>query len=125
MRAAAIAGAPADVWRADRLPAYLDRLSQVHFGAEWMRPRRAGILPDAGVAQAQNALTEIGIPTLFLHGAQDMTFPASLAVTAADQIAGAHAVVGSLVVAIAAGWPAVSVRTTAQSLSAALGGMAR
>lgn len=93
VRAAAIAGAPADVWQADRLPAYLHRLNQVHFGAEWMRPWRAGILPDAHVAQARDALTEIGMPTLFLHGAQDMTFPASLAATAADQIASARAVV--------------------------------
>jgi pimeloyl-ACP methyl ester carboxylesterase len=93
VRAAAFAGAPADVWRADRLPAYLDRLSQVRFGAEWMRPWRAGILPDAHVPHAQNALAATGIPALFLHGAHDMTFPASLAATAASQIPGARAVV--------------------------------
>ncbi len=55
VRAAAIAGAPADVWRTDRLPAYFGRLDQVRFGAEWLRPWQAGILPDAHVAHAQNA----------------------------------------------------------------------
>jgi pimeloyl-ACP methyl ester carboxylesterase len=86
VRAAAIAGARSDVWRKDRLAVYLDRLNQVRFGAEWMRPWRAGILPDAALAQAGHALAEIGIPILFLHGSHDTTAPVWLATRGADQI---------------------------------------
>jgi pimeloyl-ACP methyl ester carboxylesterase len=93
VRAAAIAGARADVWQQDRLPAYLDRLNEVHFGADWMVPWRAGTLPDAGLEHTDRALAEIGIPTLFLHGAHDTTVPASLARTAARQLDNAQAVV--------------------------------
>jgi pimeloyl-ACP methyl ester carboxylesterase len=40
-RAAAVARAPADVWRPEARPGYLRRLSAVHFTAEWLRPHRA------------------------------------------------------------------------------------
>lgn len=49
IRAAAIASAPANVWRAEVLPDYLDRLAAVRFSAEWMRPWKAGILPSPGL----------------------------------------------------------------------------
>jgi pimeloyl-ACP methyl ester carboxylesterase len=39
-RAAAIAGAPANVWRAEALPGYLQVLAGVRFAAEWLRPYR-------------------------------------------------------------------------------------
>lgn len=44
-RAAAVASAPANVWRAEALPGYLLRLADVQFSAEWLRPWQAGILP--------------------------------------------------------------------------------
>jgi hypothetical protein len=44
-RAAAIAQAPADLWRQDAMPGYLARLQRVRFSAEWLRPWRAGTLP--------------------------------------------------------------------------------
>ena len=46
-RAAAVAGAGANVWRPEVLPAYLDRLADVHFSGEWMRSWKAGALPTA------------------------------------------------------------------------------
>lgn len=93
VRAAAIAGARSDVWRQDRLAGYLDRLSRVRFGAEWMRPWRAGILPAAGLERAEHVLAEIGMPILFLHGSHDTTAPVCLAARAAGQIAGARVAV--------------------------------
>lgn len=52
VRAAAVAQAPADVWRANKLGGYLYRLAEVRFGGEWLRPWRAGILPSALLADA-------------------------------------------------------------------------
>jgi pimeloyl-ACP methyl ester carboxylesterase len=93
VRAAAIAGAPADIWRPSRLADYLDRLSQIRFGAEWARLWQAGILPPADLDDAPHALAQTGIPILLLHGAYDMTAPASLATAAAHQISTAHAAI--------------------------------
>ncbi len=93
VRAAAIAGASADVWREDKLPGYLHRLEDVCFGAEWMGPWRAGILPDARPPAAEAGLAKLGIPVLLLHGAQDTTFPAQLAAKAANRVPGPRAVI--------------------------------
>jgi pimeloyl-ACP methyl ester carboxylesterase len=93
VRAAAIAGARADVWQRDRRPAYLDRLNEVHFGADWMASWQAGILPDAGLEHAEQALAETRIPTLLLHGTHDTTVPALLARRAARHLDNAQAVV--------------------------------
>jgi pimeloyl-ACP methyl ester carboxylesterase len=93
VRSAAEAGAPANVWRADCLPGYLDRLAQVHFTGEWIRPERAGILPEARPPDADGRLAKLRVPVLVLHGLYDMTFPSSLAVRAAAAIPGAVAVV--------------------------------
>ncbi|MGW1128048.1 alpha/beta fold hydrolase [Streptomyces sp. NPDC002526] len=85
-RAAAVAAAPACLWRHELLPAYLRRLESVRFSAEWLRPLRAGILPRAVLDDAVPRLSALAIPTLFLHGRQDMTFPASFVQQAADSI---------------------------------------
>lgn len=92
-RAAAIASAHADIWRPQALPGYLDRLAGVHFTAEWLRPFRAGTLPDARPRNAARRLAALGLPTLLLHGRQDMTFPARLAEDAAELIPSVHAAV--------------------------------
>jgi 2-succinyl-6-hydroxy-2,4-cyclohexadiene-1-carboxylate synthase len=93
VRAAAIAGAGSDVWRDNRRAAYLDRLSEVRFGAEWLQPWQAGTLPPAGLEQAEHALARTGLPILLLHGSHDTTAPASLAIKAAGRLANARAVV--------------------------------
>ncbi|MFC7589738.1 alpha/beta fold hydrolase [Nonomuraea antimicrobica] len=77
-RAAAFAGAEADVWRAEALDAYRERLSRVRFSAEWLRPWRAGTLPPARPDRAAGRLAVLGVPILLLHGRRDMTFPAAL-----------------------------------------------
>ncbi len=92
-RAAAIAQAPADLWRQDAMPDYLARLRQVRFSAEWLRPWRAGTLPPAHHDEAAPRLATLGIPILLLHGRQDMTVPAALAQQAAALIPAARAVV--------------------------------
>jgi pimeloyl-ACP methyl ester carboxylesterase len=92
-RAAAIAGAPANVWRPDALPGYLARLARIRFSAEWARPWRAGTLPPAYCDDAAGRLASLGIPILLLHGRHDMTVPAALAQQAAALIPAAHAVI--------------------------------
>jgi pimeloyl-ACP methyl ester carboxylesterase len=92
-RAVAIAGAPANVWRAAALPGYLDRLAAVRFSAEWMRPWRAGTLASPRLADPIGQLGATGIPVLLLHGRQDMMFPASTAERAAALLPCAQAVV--------------------------------
>ncbi|MEV8455550.1 alpha/beta hydrolase [Streptomyces sp. NPDC052095] len=93
VRAAAIAEAPANIWRSDALPAYLHRLENVRFSAEWLRPWQAGILPAARPEEAAQRLAALGVPLLLLHGRQDMTFPAELADQAAALIPSARTVV--------------------------------
>jgi pimeloyl-ACP methyl ester carboxylesterase len=92
-RAAAIAQAPADLWRQDAMPGYLARLRQVRFSAEWLRPWRTGTLPPAHHDDAAPRLAALGIPILLLHGWQDMTVPAALAQQAAALIPAARAVI--------------------------------
>ncbi|NUW43662.1 alpha/beta hydrolase [Nonomuraea rhodomycinica] len=92
-RAAAIASAPANVWRSQALPDYLNRLARVHFTAEWMRPWRAGILPPARPEDSARRLAAGGHSLLLLHGRQDMLFPATLIEAAAKVIPSAKAVV--------------------------------
>jgi pimeloyl-ACP methyl ester carboxylesterase len=92
-RAAAVAGARANVWRPESLPGYLRLLSEVHFTAEWLRPYRAGVMPSPWLSDAVAALSAAGRPILLLQGEHDMTFPAVLAGQAAARISGATAVV--------------------------------
>src|SRR5580692_10014061 len=89
-RAAAIAQAPADLWRQDAMAGYLARLQRVRFSAEWLRPWRAGTLPPAHHDHAARRLAALGTPMLLLHGRQDMTFPAALAQQAAALIPAAR-----------------------------------
>jgi pimeloyl-ACP methyl ester carboxylesterase len=92
-RAAAVAGAAANVWRAQALPDYLRRLHAIRFSGEWLRGWQAGTLPAARPDNAAEGLAALGIPVLLLHGRQDMTFPADLAELAATQLPAAHAVI--------------------------------
>jgi pimeloyl-ACP methyl ester carboxylesterase len=70
-RAAALAGARANVWCPESLRGYLRRLSEVHFTAEWLRPYRAGVLPSPWPSDPVAALSAAGRPVL-LHGEQDI-----------------------------------------------------
>ena len=92
-RAAAIAQAPADLWRPEAMAGYLARLQRIRFSAEWLRPWQAGTLPSAQHDDAAPRLAALGVPILLLHGRQDMTFPAALAQQAAALIPSARAVV--------------------------------
>lgn len=92
-RAAAVASAPANIWRAEALTGYLQRLADVQFTAEWLRPWKAGILHPAGLEHPIRQLAATGIPTLLLHGRYDMIFPASSIEQAAAMLPSCHAVV--------------------------------
>jgi pimeloyl-ACP methyl ester carboxylesterase len=92
-RAAAIAQAPADLWRPDAMVGYLARLQRIRFSAEWLRPWQAGTLPPARCDDAAPRLAALGIPILLLHGRHDMTVPAILAEQAAALIPAARAVI--------------------------------
>ncbi|MCM2416239.1 alpha/beta fold hydrolase [Streptomyces sp. RKAG290] len=92
-RAAAVASASTNVWRAQVLPDYLDRLAGIQFSGEWLRPWKAGMLPDPRPADAAQRLASLGLPLLLLHGRQDMIFPASLADETAGLIPSARAVI--------------------------------
>ena len=92
-RAAAVASAPANVWRAEALPGYLLRLADVQFSAEWLRPWQAGILPPARLEHPIAQLAATGVPILLLHGRHDMTFPVSGVQRAAAMLPSCQAVV--------------------------------
>ena len=92
-RAEAFANARVEVWHDDKVADYLDRLSKVRFTGDWNKPYDAGILPPARVPNAIERLAASGLPMLFLHGREDLTFPARLATVAADAIPTATAVV--------------------------------
>jgi len=92
-RAAATAGARANVWRPESLPGYLRRLSEVRFTAEWLRPYRAGVMPSPWLEDPLARMSAAGRPVLLLHGEKDMTFPAFLAVQTAAALSQSTAVV--------------------------------
>ena len=92
-RAAAVAGAGASIWRPEVLPAYLDRLADVHFSGEWMRSWKVGTLPTARHTDAARRLAALDIPLLLLHGRQDMIFPVALVDETTRLIPSARAVV--------------------------------
>jgi pimeloyl-ACP methyl ester carboxylesterase len=89
----AVTSAAADVWRRELLPAYLDRLSQVHFSADWAAAWRAGRLPPARPDRVVERLAALGKPILLLHGRQDMTFPVALVEPTTELIPTATSVV--------------------------------
>ncbi|WP_222195753.1 alpha/beta fold hydrolase [Modestobacter italicus] len=92
-RAAALAGAPANVWRAEALPGWLDRLAAVRFSGDWLAAWRAtGALPSPRLPDPVARLAATGTPVLLLHGRQDMVFPAALAEEAAARLPDARSV---------------------------------
>ncbi len=92
-RAAAAAGARVNVWRADALPHYLQRLEAVRFSAEWDRARDAGTLKSPRIADPIQALSATAVPILLLHGRHDMIFPAELVERTAAALPNAEAAV--------------------------------
>ncbi|WP_017584854.1 alpha/beta fold hydrolase [Nocardiopsis ganjiahuensis] len=93
VREAAVAGAPAAVRDPDRLPSYLSLLDRVSWSAEWVPGFLAGSLDSPRPPDGPERLRALAAPLLFLHGREDMTFPASLAERAAGFLPNARAVV--------------------------------
>lgn len=92
-RAAAKAGARANVWRSAVIAEYLRRVDQVRFSAEWSCARDAGVWRSARVRDGEQKLISLAVPMLLLHGRYDMIFPAWLASDSANRIPLARAVV--------------------------------
>lgn len=90
---AAFAGAEANVYRRDRIPAYLALLERVLWSSEWLDPWRAGRLDSPRPENGPKRLRELGAPLLFLHGRQDMVFPAAFAERAAEFLPTARSVI--------------------------------
>ena len=93
VRAEAVAGAPANIWRAEAMAGYLRRLEEVRFSASWLAPFLAGTLVSPRLPDAAHRIAALGIPVLLLHGRQDMTFPVSLVEPTLELIPRARAVV--------------------------------
>jgi pimeloyl-ACP methyl ester carboxylesterase len=93
VRADAMAGIEANVWRPEARKEYRRRLDAIRFTAEWSRPWLAGTLPPIRPENSLERLAELAIPILLLHGRQDMTFPAQLAEHTAEHLPSAHAVI--------------------------------
>lgn len=90
---AARAGAPANVWRQDRIAHYRRTLDRVHWSAHWLRTLRAGRLDSPRPAEGPRRLVEAGAAWLFLHGRQDMVLPAHFAERAAALLPRSRALV--------------------------------
>lgn len=78
-RAMALAGAPCDIWRLDRLEEWHRVLAAVRFSSDWNAPHAAGQLRPAAPGDAEQVLRDWGGPVLILHGSREMAFPVSLA----------------------------------------------
>ncbi|MGL5826503.1 MAG: alpha/beta fold hydrolase [Nocardioides sp.] len=61
------------------LPDYLDLLSRVRFGGEWMRSWRQGVIGPWRPADPVATLRAFAHPVLILHGSADVVFPVELA----------------------------------------------
>ena len=85
--------APLNVWRLELLPDYQRRLDGISWSAEWARPWLAGRLSSARPEDSARRLAALDVPMLLLHGREDMTFPAQLAVRAAAALPSAEACV--------------------------------
>ncbi len=90
-KAAAVAGVASNVYRSEARADYLDRVNQVRFSDDWHQARLAGTLPSPRLPDPAAALAATGVPTLLLHGRQDMIFPAALAERAAMRLPAAQA----------------------------------
>jgi pimeloyl-ACP methyl ester carboxylesterase len=76
-RAMAYAGAPADIWRLDRLADWHSVLARVAFSSDWNVPHARGQLRPGCPADAETVLRDWAGPVLILHGTQDATHPVS------------------------------------------------
>ena len=93
VREAAVAGAPANVHIPEQRPAYLALLDRVSWSADWWAALLAGSLDSPRPSDGPERLRGLDAPLLFLHGREDMAFPASFAEHAAALLPNARAVV--------------------------------
>lgn len=78
-RAMAVAGAPLQIWRLDRLDAWHQVLERVRFSSDYNGPFRAGTLRPAAPDDPVAVLRDWGRPVLIAHGVNDMCFPIGVA----------------------------------------------
>jgi pimeloyl-ACP methyl ester carboxylesterase len=73
------------------LQPYLGRLDEIAFSDDWARQWVAGRLGPTLPTDALRSLAALDVPTLLLHGRQDMTFPVECVERAATLVPRAHA----------------------------------
>jgi pimeloyl-ACP methyl ester carboxylesterase len=95
-RAAAMAGAAANVWTSHGLAEYRRRLERVRFRGEWLRPFLADSLPSPRHPEPVRALADTGVPVLLLHGRHDLVFPAGLVEPTARELQAQAAVIDAV-----------------------------
>ncbi|MCL5997830.1 MAG: alpha/beta hydrolase [Chloroflexi bacterium] len=78
-RALALESAYLDIYDLHLLPLVRDVMQHIAFSGEWMSAWQAGALRGVQHADYGRRLSELGIPTLILHGEKDMRFPVSVA----------------------------------------------
>lgn len=89
----AIESAPTAIHDLSRLEDYLTLLSRVRFTGEWLPAFRAGRLHPWRPPDPEAVLRRFPGPVLILHGANDLTFPVTLARRLHDAIPGSELVV--------------------------------
>ncbi|MFB7718888.1 alpha/beta fold hydrolase [Nocardia sp. NPDC056100] len=90
-RAAAVAGARANLWRATAIAEYVDRVERIRFSADWDCARASALWRSPRLTDPVARLTATGIAILLVHGRYDMIFPSWLATEAAARIPTARA----------------------------------
>jgi pimeloyl-ACP methyl ester carboxylesterase len=78
-RAMAVSDIPHQIWRLDRRPQWQAVLDGVRFSSDWNAPFAAGTLRPAAPPDPERMLRDWGRRVLILHGAQETTFPVTLA----------------------------------------------
>ncbi len=77
---------PLDVYDLEKLGEARGVLDRIRFSGEWMGAWRAGTLRDANAPNYEKVLQKADLPTLILHGENDMRFPSSVAVRLKERL---------------------------------------
>jgi pimeloyl-ACP methyl ester carboxylesterase len=91
-RVMALAQAPLDIWRLDRLAEWHQVLAGVRFSSDWNAPYAAGVLRPAAPAEPVRALRDWAGDVLVLHGAREMSYPIGVARRLHVQVPGSRLV---------------------------------
>jgi pimeloyl-ACP methyl ester carboxylesterase len=92
-RADALAAAAVHIWDLRRLPEWRQVLEQIRWSGAWSLRYLAGPLDSPRPADPEAALRQAGVPTLILHGENDLGFAVDAARRLHTAVPGSHLVV--------------------------------